>query len=316
MIGHLILGALLTGFGAVDDGPESFESALTRARELAETHRYTEVIETLSPFAGAADPEVRYTTTAEIGRAWYHLGAYLPANRALREAVAIHPDRVETALYLLATSHLIGDTEQTLLVLGALLESGARDLYLAVTLAGKQRFLADPQVLQVLDEHAVPLEVEVEAGSVMEVALGEPREEALAALGVASDPRTGRSLTAEAGPALVWAFLFDHEDRLFEVVLEVQNLVEYTPYRPQFSGGVDWQASPAVAISAWGPPVSSVPTGGDSVVMSWSFGRHLMAIEFAPPGALVPPDRPAGASMMRLVRLRAHPDASPARIER
>jgi hypothetical protein len=315
MIGHMMLSALLMGFGAVDDGPETFESALTRAREAAETHRYTEVIETLSPFAGAADPEVRYTTTAEIGRAWYHLGAYLAANRALREAVAIHPDRVETALYLLATSHLIGDTEQALLVLGALLESGARDLYLAVTLAGKQRFLADPQVLRVLDEHAISLEVDVEAGSVMKVALGESRTEALAALGVASSPPTGRSLTAEAGPALVWAFLFDDDDRLFEIVLEVQNLVEYTPYRPQFSGGVDWQASPAAVISAWGPPVSSVPIGDGSVVMSWGFGRHSLAVEFAPPGALLPPDRTAGAAMMRLVRLRAHPGGSPARIE-
>lgn len=315
MVASLVLAALLAGSGAVGDGAESFEAALERAREAALAHRYAEVIDTLTPFSSAADPEVRYTATAEIGRAWYHLGAYPVANRAFREAVAIHPDRAETAIYLLATSHLTGDTEQSLVVLGALLESGARDLYLAVTLTGTRRFFQDLEIVALLERHAIPLEVRIDAGSVMTATLGDPREHVLEALGITGDPPDGRSLTAEAGPALIWAFLFDREERLSEIVLHAQNLLLYTPYRLQFGGGIDWRASPAAAIAAWGPPVSSSPSDDGGVEMSWEFGDHLMAVEFARPGAYEPADRPPGAAMIRLVRFRAHAASAPARIE-
>jgi hypothetical protein len=49
--------------------------------------------------------------------------------------------------------------------------------------------------------------------------------------------------------------------------------------------------------------------------MSWDFEDHLMAIEFARPGAYEPADRPAGAAMIRLVRFRALAGSTPARIE-
>lgn len=311
----LVLVAILAGLGAVDDGGGSFETALERAREAALAHRFAEVIDTLSPFSSDTDPEIRYTATAEIGRALYHLGAYQAANRAFREAVAIHPDRAESAVYLLATSHLTGDTRQAVVVLQALLDSGARDLYLAVTLTGRRRFFADPALLQVLEEHAVPLEVGIAAGSVMTAKLRDTRAQVLASLGIAADPSGGRSLTAEAGPAVIWAFLFDRDERLVEVVLQAQNLAEYTPYRLDFGGGVDWRASPAAAIAAWGMPISSLPTDGGGIEMSWTFDDHLMRVEFGEPGAYAPAGRAPGAAMIRLVRLQAGPAASPARIE-
>jgi tetratricopeptide (TPR) repeat protein len=315
MAAYLVLAVLLVGSVAFGDGAESFEAALERAREAALAHRYAEVIDTLTPFSSASDPEVRYTATAEIGRAWYHLGAYPAANRAFREAVAIHPDRAETAIYLLATSHLTGDTEQALVVLDALLESGARDLYLAVTLTGTRRFFQDPEIVGLLERHAIPLEVRIDAGSAMTATLRDPREQVLEALGITGDAPGGRSLTAEAGPALIWAFLFDRHERLSEIVLHAQNLLLYTPYRLQFGGGIDWRASPAAAIAAWGPPISSSPSDDGGVEMSWDSEDHLMAVEFARPGAYEPAGRPAGAAMIRLVRFRAHATSAPARIE-
>ena len=315
MVAYLVLAALLAGLGTVGDSAESFVDALGRAREAASAHRYAEVIDTLTPFSSASDPEVRYTATAEIGRAWYHLGAYPVANRAFREAVAIHPDRAETAIYLLATSHLTGDTEQALTVLGALLESGALDLYLAVTLTGTRRFFQDPEIVDLLEQHAVPLEVRIETGSVMAATLGDSRERVLEVLGVGGDAAGGSSLTAEAGPAVIWAFLFDREERLSEIVLHAQNLLLYTPYRLQLGGGIDWRASPAAAIAAWGPPLSSRPSDDGGVEMSWDFRDHLVAVEFARPGAYEPSDRPTGAAMIRLVRFRAHATSAPARIE-
>jgi tetratricopeptide (TPR) repeat protein len=311
-----MLTAALLGPVPPEGGPEAFEAALDRAREAAAQHRYGNVIEMLTPFSGSADPEIRYTATAEVGRAWYHLGAYPAANQAFREAVAIHPDRVETAIYLLATSHIVGDEEQARLVLGALLESGARDLYLAVTLAGKTSFLADPEMRKIIERHAIPLEVRAESGTVMDVSLGDTREQVLATLGVAPENRSARSLTAEAGPAMTWAFLFDPEQRLNEIVLHIQNLLEYTPYRPRFGGGVDWSSSPAAVIAAWGAPPQAVPERENSISMSWDFPGHRLTVEFARPGAYPPPDHSAGAAVMRTVRLQAQPARSPARIER
>ena len=125
-----LLGALL-GVGA---GGDDFASALERAREAGISHRYAEVIEILTPFNAVEDSETRYITAAEIGRAFYHLGRYREAHRAFREAVRLHPERAETAIYLEATSYLVGDTVQAYTILREILRSGARDLYLAVTL--------------------------------------------------------------------------------------------------------------------------------------------------------------------------------------
>ena len=148
---------------------EDFDAALEAARETARHHRYEETIEILIHFSSSDDPEIRYVAAAEIGRAYFHLGRYEPANRAFKEAVSIHPDRPETAIYLEATSYLTGDSKQAYLIFEELLRSGARDLYLAVTLPGARRFLAEPEVQAILWRYAVPLEVDVREAALMGV---------------------------------------------------------------------------------------------------------------------------------------------------
>ena len=81
-----------------------FEITLAKARDAARHHRYLDVVELLTPYNSVDDPEVRYITAAEIGRAYFHLGHYHESYRAFRQAVRLRPDRVETALYLRSLS--------------------------------------------------------------------------------------------------------------------------------------------------------------------------------------------------------------------
>lgn len=299
--GHVVAIIMLAGtIGRCED----FESALSRARESAQRHRFNESIEILLPFGASDDPEIRYITAAELGRAYFHLGQYQPANRAFREAVAIHPEQPETAIYLEASSYLTGDTKQAFLIFEELLRSGARDLYLAVTLPGSRRFLAEPEVQALLARYAVRLEVDVRGATAMGVALGDGRDAVIKHLAATASDPSSRALTAEAGPAVIWAFAFDDSQRLSEIVLYAGNLLEFTPYRLQFAGGIDWTATPAAAIAAWGPPTSILSGEAGGIGMTWDFGSHLVNVNFGPGGAVRPPDHPPGAAMIRTVRLR------------
>ena len=175
-----------------------FEAALERAREAGRQHRYNEVIELLTPFNANSDPEVRYITAAEIGRAYFHLGRYGEAHRAFREAVRLHPERAESAIYLEATSYLTGDSEQAYAILREILQSGARDLYLAVTLPGERRFLADPEVHQIIEKSSVDLAIDVEGARVLGVGLGESRSDVVDKLKARSSDPEATALTASA----------------------------------------------------------------------------------------------------------------------
>lgn len=304
---------------AFSDGGQShgaFERALEQARLAGGRHRYDEVLHSLIPFSSDPDPERRYVALAEIGRAWFHLGRYEPARRAFREAAAIHPERAETAIYLQASSYLTGDREQALLVFQALLEGGARDLYLAVTLSGAERFLAEPAVQQLLARHAVPVVVDPAAGSVMGIALGQHRDAVRRELGLEADGGTARSLSAEAGPVMIWTFLFNDAAELAEVILLTANMAAYTPYRLELAPGVDWRASPAAVIAAWGQPIRTSAGDDGGVSMTWSFSGHDLMIDFAVPSIPADPGRTPGAAAMRLVRLTAGRPAAPARMER
>lgn len=286
---------------------QDFHDALVRARDLAQRHQYAEAIEILTPFSNSDDLEIRYVTAAEIGRAYFHLGRYLPANRAFREAVGLHPERPETAIYLEATSYLTGDTKQALLIFEELLRGGARDLYLAVTLPGSRRFLAEPKVQALLERYAIPLEVDLREAAIMGVSLGQSHESVIQSLGATAADAQARTLTAEAGPAVIWAFGFDHQQRLSEVVLHAANLLDFTPYRLQFNEQIDWKATPAAAILAWGTPFS-ITTGDDRrLSMTWDFGDHHAVVDFGDPGATRPQHLPDGAAMIRILRLRQGP---------
>lgn len=282
---------------------EEFDTALARARERAQRHRYAETIEILQPFASSEDPEIMYITAAEIGRAYFHLGRYHAANRAFRTAVAIHPELPETAIYLEASSYLIGDTQQAYLIFEELLKGGAHDLFLAVTLPGSRRFLAEPEVKSLLEKYAQPLEVDVRKAKVMGFSLGDSHAEIINKTGATAADPEARTLTAEAGPALLWAFAFDSEQRLEEIVLYAANLLKYTPYRLRFAEGVDWTATPAAAVAAWGPPTSSDTGSEETVSMNWVFEHVRLAITFGTPGPLRPPGVPEGAAMIQRLRL-------------
>lgn len=295
----VLLAVLPGGLMAADD----FASALERARQAGANHRYNEVIELLSPFNADADPEARYITAAEIGRAYFHLGLYGKAHRAFREAVRLHPERPETAIYLEATSYLMGDSEQAYAILRELLKSGARDLYLAVTLPGERRFLADPRVREIIEEFSIDLPTDIERARIFGVGLGDTRGNAVAKLDARSSDPEAPALTASAGPALIWAFVFDAEQQLSEILLQAENLYRYTPYRLRFDGDLDWSLTPAAAIATWGPPSHTLSTQGDGIAVSWVFPGHRLTLDFGRPRPPGPPGLPEGAAMLRTVQM-------------
>ena len=294
---------------------ENLETALERARDAAHNHRYADVIAILTPFNAVGDRESRYITAAEIGRALFHLGDYEAADRAFREAVSLHPERAETAIYLEATSFLLGHREQAMTIFREILAGGARDLYLAVTLPGERRFLADPEVQSILAEYALVLDVDVEKARLMGVALGDSREHVAEALAAGSSDPTASALTANAGPAFIWAFVFDAEQRLAQVILQAENLFRYTPYRLRFGDEVDWRATPAIAIAFWGPPTETTTGGDGGIAMIWDMASHRLTLDFARPRSPRPPGVGEGAAMLRSVRLETQFQPSPDRMD-
>jgi tetratricopeptide (TPR) repeat protein len=295
----LLLGILPSSRSTAND----FEGALERAREAGLNHRYNEVIELLTPFNADGSPETRYITAAEIGRAYFHLGRYGEAHRAFREAVRLHPERAETAIYLEATSYLMGNSEQAYSILREILKSGAYDLYLAVTLPGERRFLADPEVHQIIEEFSVDLAIDVEQARILGVGLGDSRSDAVDRLAARSSDPEAPALTASAGPALIWAFVFDAQQQLDEILLQAENLFRYTPYRLSFDNKTDWSLTPAAAIASWGPPSDTAASQEDGIVISWDYPGHRLTLDFGRPRPPRPLGLPEGAAMLRTVQL-------------
>lgn len=297
-----LLSLVAAATGAADD----LQSALERSRELVVERRYQEVLDLLSAFDDLDDPEARYAVAAERGRAHFHLGDYRAADACFRDAVRLRPQRTETALYLMATSYLLGDREQSLLILRELLRSGATDLYLAVTLPGERAFLADPEVWRVLDEGALPLAVDRQAGAVLGVRLGQTRAEVESALG-ATGGSPGTAVTARAGPYLIWAFGFDDSDRLSHIMLHNEHLVRYTPYRLDLGAGLDWKAIPEAATSLLGAPRETRGAEDEAIVMTWHDGPIRTSLEFAPPRPPAPSPLDREKPHLRVVRLELVP---------
>jgi len=283
---------------------QELEPALEYAQQLVQEHRYQEVIELMSHFEDLDDPEAQYVVAAEIGRAQYHLGDYQAANAALRKAVSIRPQRIESALYLEATSYLIGDREQAYAIFREVLKSGATDLYLAVTLPGETAFLTDPQVWEILDEFARPVHAAVDRGSMLGVELGQLRPDVEKRLGASSET-PGDALTARAGPFLTWAFGFDETGTLVQIMAHNEHLFRYTPYRLDLGAGLDWRATPEDATSALGAPASTSTEGDELVVMSWRRDSVRLTLEFAPLRPPVPPGFKADRPVLRVVRMDA-----------
>ena len=172
---HIALVTFLGLFLAQPAAAQHLETALEEARIAAKNHQYDKVVEILTPYNSVPDEESRYITAAEIGRAYFHLGRYQESHRAFREAVRLRSDRIETAIYLQATAYLMGEREQAVAILREVLKSGAEDLYLAVTLPGERRFLADPEVRALLAEFAVPVPVDLDPPGFLGATLGDGR---------------------------------------------------------------------------------------------------------------------------------------------
>jgi len=293
---------------------QELEPALEYARQLGQEHRYQEVIDLLSHFDDLDDPEAQYVVSAEIGRARYHLGDYQGANTALRTAVGLRPQRIETALYLEATSYLVGDRDQAYAILREVLASGATDLYLAVTLPGEAAFLTDPKVWEILDELSRPVHVAVDRGSMLGVELGQSRNDVERRLGASSET-PGDALTARAGPFLTWAFGFDERGTLIQIMAHNQHLLRYTPYRLDFGAGLDWRSTPEAATAALGAPVSTSADGEDLVVMVWHRDEVRLTLEFAPLRPPVPSGFNPGRPVLRVMRMEAVRSGTEAEVE-
>ncbi len=289
-----------TGFGAA----ATVDQTIATAQRLAGQHRFTEVIELLSGLEDTpGNPELRYIVAAELGRAYFHLGRYQEAHLLFRRAVSIHPDRAETALYLEASAYLTGDLEQALLILAEIIKSGARDLYLAVTLPGERRFLAEAGVWEVLEANRSSMALDLETGSLFGLSLGDPRSKVAATLGSSPSTADGRALTAHAGPYLVWGFAFDDRDRLSEVVIHVENLIKYTPYRLGF-GASDWRTSPAEITAVMGSTSITSTDEENVLVMSWERPGFTASAAFGHPRPPRPPGLAKGVAMLRLIRIK------------
>jgi tetratricopeptide (TPR) repeat protein len=282
---------------------EDFDRTVARVEELSRDHRYQEVIDLLGPIEGRSENlETRYIIAAELGRAHFHLGRYVEAHPRLRLAVSIHPERIETALYLQATSFLLGDRVQALLILREVLRSGAPDLYLAVTLPGERGFLSDPEVWQLLEDHSKAIRLDLAAGRIGEIALGSERSVVMRALGAPSGVASGPQLIARAGPHPIWSYAFSDDDILEEVAFYNENLAKYTPYRLQI-GSLGWRATPADAAAALGPPTEIGAPADESFTMTWMFDEYSVSMVFGLPRPPRPPILPDQAAMLLLVRL-------------
>jgi tetratricopeptide (TPR) repeat protein len=297
--------AFITGLCVVVSATASavdLQSALERSRQLAAEHRYQDVLDLLGGVPEQDDPEARYAVAAETGRAYFHLGNYQTAHACFREAVSLRPKRTETALYLMATSYLVGQPSQSYAILRELLRSGARDLYLAVTLPGERTFLADPEVWRILDEFSVPLELDPVQGSILGVRLGQPRAAVESTFGTTVGA-SGTTVTARAGPWLIWAFGFDDENRLSQIMLHNEHLYRYTPYRLRFGSGLDWRSTPEQATSSLGAPSLVSRESDDAVLMVWQRGPNRLTLEFAVPQPPAPPMVDGTRPLLRVVRL-------------
>jgi tetratricopeptide (TPR) repeat protein len=300
LLGLLLMLMSVALAGAATD----LEDALEAAQELVATRRYQDAIELLETFEKPKlDAESRYILNAEIGRCCFHLGNYPDAHRRFKTAVTLHPERVETALYLEATSFLLGDTDQALLIFENILKSEARDLYLAVTLPGERQFLQEKKVWNLLDRYSQDITVNVEEASVLGVRIGDKREHVIARLGAGSANADAPALSAQAGPRTIWAFSFSEDGLLSNVIFQSENMVRYTPYRLKLDNGLDWRMSPAAAISVFGNPGQSHHGEDHELTLTWTFESATLALTFGPALEPAHPKHGDHAAMLKLLHL-------------
>jgi tetratricopeptide (TPR) repeat protein len=302
--------ALIALVAAGADAQHDLGRALAEIEDLARRHQYQKIVELLAPFAAEAatheDPESAYAISAELGRAYFHLGSYQTAYEHFRTAVQINPQRVETALYLQASAYNIGRRKEALAIFREVVGSGAQDLYLAVTLPGERAFLSDPEVWQIIEEHARSISIDLHRLTFNGVGLGRHRSVVEGLFGATSGNAGGRTLAARAGPRPIWAFQFSANDQLEAVTIEAENVLRYTPYRISFSGTLDWRMTPAQAMSLLGAPIKTNSSSAGQIELSWISGQGLLTLSFGPPAPPRPALLPEGSAMLKMITVQQY----------
>ena len=304
LMDRYVLKALLTGtlFVTLWAGICSAatpEETLEQARSLVAGHHYPEALAILEPLSAddLRDP-ISWEIAAETGRAAFHLGQYQKAHKLFQRVVQARPVVIEPALYLEATSYLLGDHRQAFVIFEAILQSGAQDLYLAVTLPGEERFLDEPEIQELLEQYAQPLVIRPASAMIQGVRLGQKRSIIADYLGIDAPPGE-TNLTARAGPFLTWVFSFDQNDQLAEVVFNAENLRRYTPFILDLSEGISWASTPITCIGSLGGKFRSSTTTDGSLILTWDFPEASLDLVFSGPDT----DQ-HGAAVLEMIRMR------------
>lgn len=299
LAGAVLAAGVVMGQGGV--GP-----TLQRAAELARSHRYAEVIKFLEPLEAVAelDTPEQFELDAELGRALFHMGRYPEAYRHLAAALAIQPRRMEIGVYLEAAAWATGRRNEALKIFDGILASGARDLYLPVTLPGERSFLADPRVWQILDRHRQSLALDLATGSLGPATLGDSRSRVVAAFHLPPNLASKPVITARAGPAVLWILRFDERQRLDDILIDVQHVARYSPYRLEGPSGLGARWTPAQAMVRLGSPTSSESGPDGTIILRWRSDTAVAVLEFGTPPAPPSPGISPGAASLLMVRLR------------
>ena len=282
-----------------------WEATVREAVELARGHRYPRVVELLKPVAAREDlPERgRFEVEAELGRALFHMGRYGEAWDHLVEAARIQPRRIEVGLYLEAAAWVTGRRKEALAIFDGILASGARDLYLAVTLPGERGFLADPEVWRIFDRHRRPLQVDLVRGTLAGARLGGTRSEVAEVLGMEAPDSPDSVLTARAGPMILWVLHFDGDGILDDIIIDASHVDRYTSYGLETVQGPGPRSTAAEALVALGSPASTTPTPDGAMVLRWDFPQVAASLEFGMPDRPPPPGVDGGHAVLRMIRL-------------
>ncbi len=294
----LLFAALLVTAWAEDRQEVTPAEALENARSLVAANRYTEALAVLEPMVGdnLGDP-TSWEIAAETGRAAFHLGQYHKAHEIFQRVVPARPVVLEPALYLQATSYLLGDHRQALAIFEAVLKSPIQDLYLAVTLPGEKQFLAEPEVQKLLRQYAKPLTLRPDSATAHGVQLGQGMSEISAKLDIgASD--AGSTLIARAGPYLIWIFSFDGSRQLEEIVLNADHLSRYTPFGLDLADGISWTSTPIECIESLGGADRTSAAADGALIMTWDFSKASLDLVFSRPDA----DH-HGAAVLEMIRM-------------
>lgn len=294
------LGLWLSAGHAALTAPQPRDRVLESARSLAAESRYDAALDLLEPHlqTDLGDP-IAWEIAAEAARCNFHLGRYRQAHALLQDVVRARPVVIEPALYLEATAYLLGDHRQAFGIFEAVLRGGAQDLYLAVTLPGRDAFLAESEVQELLRQYARPLRLRPEMGSIQGLEFGEGRTAVARGFGI-DPPEHDSMLTARAGPFRTWTLSFDDRGRFVEVVLHAENLRLYTPFVLDLKPSLTWTSSPLQCLQSLGQPDRTSASDDGTMVFTWDFDAAGLDIVFSRPESS-PGESPARIELIRMV---------------